>query len=79
MVHRNLSYRGMGHGDFMVSVTASMRVLYVFVANEVALRRIFHLNVTAHPTVVAGLPYPPRSSRPLRPVAPIYLRPLTLE
>jgi hypothetical protein len=65
MVHRNLSYRGMGHGDFMVSVTASMRVLLVFVAMEVGSRRILHSNVTAHPTAVAGLPYQPRSSRNL--------------
>lgn len=36
--------------DFMVSVTASMRVLYVFVAMEVGSRRILHTNVTAHPT-----------------------------
>ncbi len=36
--------------DFLVSVTASMRVLYVFVAMEVGSRRILHTNVTAHPT-----------------------------
>jgi len=36
--------------DFMVSVTASMRVLYVFVAMEIGSRRILHTNVTAHPT-----------------------------
>jgi putative transposase len=36
--------------DFMVSVTASMRVLYVFVAMEIGSRRILHANVTAHPT-----------------------------
>ncbi len=36
--------------DFMVSVTASMRVLYVFIAMEVGSRRILHTNVTAHPT-----------------------------
>jgi putative transposase len=36
--------------DFMVSVTASMRVLYVFVAMEIGSRRILHNNVTAHPT-----------------------------
>jgi transposase InsO family protein len=36
--------------DFMVSVTASMRVMYVFVAMEVGSRRILHTNVTAHPT-----------------------------
>lgn len=36
--------------DFMVSVTVSMRVLYVFVAMEVGSRRILHTNVTVHPT-----------------------------
>lgn len=36
--------------DFMVSVTASMQLLYVFVAMEVGSRRILHTNVTAHPT-----------------------------
>ncbi len=36
--------------DFFVSVTASFRVLYVFVAMEVGSRRIRHMNVTGHPT-----------------------------
>jgi hypothetical protein len=36
--------------DFVVSVTALMRVLYVFVATEIDSRRIFDTNVTAHPT-----------------------------
>ena len=36
--------------DFFVTVTASFRVLYVFVVMEVGTRRIAHLNVTAHPT-----------------------------
>jgi transposase InsO family protein len=36
--------------DFMVSGTASMRVLYVFAAMEIGSRRILHTNVTAHPT-----------------------------
>jgi putative transposase len=36
--------------DFFVSVTASFRVLYVFVAMEVGSRRILHCNVTEHPT-----------------------------
>ena len=36
--------------DFFVSVTASFRVLYVFVIMEVGTRRITHFNVTAHPT-----------------------------
>ena len=34
----------------MASVTASMRVLYVFVAMEIGSRRILHTNVTARPT-----------------------------
>jgi hypothetical protein len=36
--------------DFFVTVTASFRVLYVFVVMEVGTRRIAHFNVTAHPT-----------------------------
>jgi hypothetical protein len=36
--------------DFFVSVTASFRVLYVFVVMEVGTRRIAHFNVTRHPT-----------------------------
>jgi putative transposase len=36
--------------DFFVGVTASFRVLYVFVIMEVGTRRIAHFNVTAHPT-----------------------------
>jgi transposase InsO family protein len=36
--------------DFMVSVTAWMRLLYVFVAMEAGSRRILHTNITAHPT-----------------------------
>src|SRR5215471_9581191 len=36
--------------DFFVTVTASFRVLYVFVIMEVGTRRIAHFNVTAHPT-----------------------------
>src|SRR5262245_10356522 len=36
--------------DFFVVVTASFRVLYVFVVLEVGSRRILHWNVTAHPT-----------------------------
>ena len=37
--------------DFFVAITASFRILYVFVAMEVGSRRILHANVTAHPTV----------------------------
>jgi putative transposase len=36
--------------DFLISVTASFRVLYVFVAMEIGSRRILHYNVTEHPT-----------------------------
>jgi transposase InsO family protein len=36
--------------DFFIVVTASFRVLYVFVLMEVGTRRIAHFNVTAHPT-----------------------------
>ena len=36
--------------DFFISVTASFRILYVFVAMEVGSRRILHCNVTQHPT-----------------------------
>jgi hypothetical protein len=36
--------------DFFVTVTASFRVLYVFVVMEVGTRRIAHFNVSAHPS-----------------------------
>ena len=36
--------------DFCVVVTATFRLLYVFVVMEHATRRILHYNVTAHPT-----------------------------
>ena len=36
--------------DFLVAITASFRVLYVFVVIEVGSRRILHCNVTEHPT-----------------------------
>ena len=36
--------------DFCVAVTATFRVLYVFVMIEHASRRLLHVNVTAHPT-----------------------------
>jgi len=36
--------------DFCVAVTATFRVLYVFVVIEHARRRLIHVNVTAHPT-----------------------------
>jgi transposase InsO family protein len=37
-------------GDFCVVVTATFRLLYIFVIMEHATRRILHSNVTAHPT-----------------------------
>ena len=36
--------------DFLVAITASFRVVYVFVVLEVGTRRIRHWNVTEHPT-----------------------------
>ena len=36
--------------DFCVVVTATFRLLYVFVIMEHATRKILHSNVTAHPT-----------------------------
>ncbi len=36
--------------DFFVVVTATFRMLYVFVVMELGTRRILHHNVTAHPT-----------------------------
>jgi transposase InsO family protein len=36
--------------DFFVTVTATFRVLYVFVVLDVGTRRILHWNVTEHPT-----------------------------
>jgi putative transposase len=38
--------------DFCVVVTATFRILYVFVALEVGSRRLLHINATAHPTAV---------------------------
>lgn len=36
--------------DFLVSITSTFQILYVFVAMEIDSRRILHCNVTAHPT-----------------------------
>ena len=38
--------------DFCVVVTATFRLLFVFVVMEHATRRILHVNATAHPTAV---------------------------
>lgn len=35
--------------DFLVSITATFQILYVFVAMEIGSRRILHFNVTSHP------------------------------
>src|SRR5262249_13846851 len=42
--------RGIIACDFCVAVTATFRILYVFVVIEHARRRLLHVNVTAHPT-----------------------------
>ena len=42
--------RGILACDFFVAVTASLRVLYVFVVIEHGTRRLAHVNVTAHPS-----------------------------
>jgi putative transposase len=36
--------------DFVVTVTASFRILYVFVVMEIGSRKLLHVNVTPHPT-----------------------------
>jgi transposase InsO family protein len=36
--------------DFFVTVTATFRMLYIFIVLEVGTRRILHWNVTEHPT-----------------------------
>jgi hypothetical protein len=41
--------------DFFVVVTASFRLLFVFVMIEHGSRQLLHLNVTAHPTAALTL------------------------
>ncbi|HUF31288.1 MAG TPA: integrase core domain-containing protein [Gemmatimonadaceae bacterium] len=41
---------GCGARDFFVTVTATFRLVYVFLVLEVGTRRILHWNVTEHPT-----------------------------
>jgi transposase InsO family protein len=36
--------------DFFISVTATFRIVFVFVAMEIGSRRFIHFNVTEHPT-----------------------------
>jgi transposase InsO family protein len=38
--------------DFCVVMTATFRILYVFVAIEVGRRRLLHVNAPAHPTAI---------------------------
>ena len=45
-----LHARGIIACDFLVIVTATFRMLYVFVVIEHGRRRLIHFNVTAHPT-----------------------------
>jgi putative transposase len=47
--------------DFCVAMTATFRILYVFVVLEHASRRLLHVNVTAHPTAEWTLQQPPSS------------------
>jgi putative transposase len=42
--------KGIVASDFCVVVTATFRLLYVFVVIDHASRRLLHINVTAHPT-----------------------------
>ena len=47
-----LHARGLIACDFVVVVTATFRLLYVFVVIEHGSRRLIHYNVTAHPTSI---------------------------
>ena len=42
--------RGIFACDFCVAITATFRVLYVFVVLDIGTRRVLHWNVTDHPT-----------------------------
>jgi transposase InsO family protein len=42
--------QGIVAGDFCVMVTATFRILYVFVVIEHGSRRLLHINITPHPT-----------------------------
>jgi putative transposase len=54
--------------DFCVVVTATVRILYVFVVIEHASRRLLHVNVTAHPTAQRTL----HQLREAIPISPQY-------
>ena len=41
--------------DFFVAVTATFRMLYVFVVIEHGTRRLAHVNVTTHPSAAWAL------------------------
>jgi len=41
--------------DFCVVVTATFRLLFVFMVTELVTRRLLHVNVTAHPTALWAL------------------------
>jgi putative transposase len=45
-----LHARGIIACDFFVAVTATFRLLYVFIVIEHRSRRLIHCNVTAHPS-----------------------------
>jgi hypothetical protein len=49
---RSKSCQGIVACDFFVSVTATFKIVYVFVAMEIGSRRILHLNTTEHPPIV---------------------------
>jgi transposase InsO family protein len=60
--------KGIVAGDFCVAVTATFRLLYVFVVIEHASRRLLHVNVTAHPTA----PWTTQQFREAIPADPTY-------
>src|SRR5262249_10455525 len=47
---RAQSHEGHHRPDFFVVVTATFRLVYVFLIMELDTRRILHSNVTCHPT-----------------------------
>ena len=55
--------------DFCVAITATFRMLYVFVIIEHASRRLLHVNVTAHPTARVDHAAVPRSDSSRSPLS----------